>query len=469
MGTQVILLNEISERSLTFKPLTSLQLRIVWASWIVGALARLLYIDVVHPATLFIFSDMAGYVDRARNFFGGRPQTIADTIYPPGASIFFGLLYQLDPAWNLALLVQWLLSLGIMGLLWSLARRLYGNGVAVATLALIALYFPTIHYAALFLAENPFTFLLLLTLRLFIQAITVQRRWQALGWALLTGLSAGVACSFKTTILGPIAITGLLFAVYAIKHKRAYWLGISTALLLGIAALITPMSLRCTHLTEGKFCLVATNGAMNILQGHYGDKFMFYWRDRARNYYFNFGSPTASLRGFTDSASLDFGAYDSAKNMQLVRDYVFEHPGAALLQSFRNMLDLFSGITIWPPATLLHRDLGKTFQFIFWFSILPLAAARIVWRWRSMMDMRAESLREWLLFAPLLGLMALTFIAEGEVRYRIPFDGLLIILAAKSLLDLLRWLASFRNDRRPQSAKTPARLYPSAFTVNESV
>ncbi len=81
----------------------------------------------------------------------------------------------------------------------------------------------------------------------------------------------------------------------------------------------------------------------------------------------------------------------------------------------------------------------------------------------------AESLREWLLFAPLLGLMALTFIAEGEVRYRIPFDGLLIILAAKSLLDLLRWLASFRNDRRPQSAKTPARLYPSAFTVNESV
>ncbi|MDB5986603.1 MAG: hypothetical protein JWR16_1656 [Nevskia sp.] len=443
-------------------PLTPLQLRIVWTSWIVGALARLLYVDVVHPATRFMFSDMYGYVDRARHFFDGHPKTIADTIYPPGASIFFGLLYKLDPAWNLSTVVQWLLSLGTMGLVWSLARRLYGTNVAIVALAMVALYFPLIHYAGLFLAENPFTFFMLLTLRLFVHAIEAEQRRRALAWAVLAGLCAGIAASFKTTILGPLAVTGLLYAGFSIKHRRPYWVSLSAAVLLGVATLVVPMSLHCTRLTEGKFCLAATNGPMNILQGHYGNKFMFHWHDSARNYYFNFGSPTASLRGYTESVDLPFGAYDAAANMKLVRAYIAEHPGAALLQSCTNMLDLFSGSTIWPQATLFRKDFGAVYQWLFWCFILLPAAVRIGLRWRPMMQLAADSLREWLLLGPVLGLMALAFIAEGEVRYRVPFDGLLIILAAQSYVALAQRL---RRRCTTAPAHSAARLYSSASSA----
>ena len=44
--------------------------------------------------------------------------------------------------------------------LWLLARRLYGNAVALLTLTAAALYLPLFHYAGLHLAENPFTALL---------------------------------------------------------------------------------------------------------------------------------------------------------------------------------------------------------------------------------------------------------------------------------------------------------------------
>lgn len=416
--------------------LTPAQWRMLVAIWIVGALARLMYVEVLHPATQHVYSDMLGYVARAMSFASGKPETIADTIYPPGASIFFGLLCRLDPAWNLSRVVQWLLSIGIMGLVWSLARRLYGNTVAIVALAIVALYFPLIHYAGLFLAENPFTFLMLLTLRLFLAAASATSRGSALAWAGLAGLAAGIAASLKTTIFGPIAVTGLIYAAWAIRHRRPHWPLVSAAVLLGIMVSVVPMSLRCTRLMEGQFCLVATNGPVNILQGHYGDKFMFHWRDYARNYHFDFGSPTASLRGYTESVDLPFGAYESARNMQLVLAYVRAHPGAALLQSFRNVLDLYDGRTIWPSAQLFGRDFGAIYQRLFWFLILPPACLCLALRWRRTMDLEADSLREWLLFAPLLGLMALVFIAEGEVRYRVPFDSLFIILAARGYADL---------------------------------
>lgn len=425
----------------TQPPLTKTQLRVVWLSLIGGGVARLLYVVVLHPATRHVYSDMAGYVYRAMHFFN-TPQTIADSIYPPGASIFFGILYRLDPAWNLSELVQWALSLGSMALIGSLARRLYGNAAAVVALALAAVYFPFLHYAGLFLAENPFMFLMLATLRLFVHAIDARGRAGATAWAAAAGLAAGVAASFKTTILGPLAVTGALYVAYSLKHRRPHWLAISAAIVVGVALLFVPMSLRCTQLTEGRLCLAATNGPINMLQGHYGEKFLFHWRDRVRGFYFDFGSPTAALRGYTGEVWLDFGAYDSEKNLALLRDHVAAHPGAALLQSFGNVLDLFNGRTIWPDPHLWGVDFGALYQKLFWLFVLLPAAARIAARWRPMMDLEAESLPEWLLLAPLLGLALLAFIGEGEVRYRVPFDGLLMTLAARSYVAAARALHS---------------------------
>ena len=46
-----------------------------------------------------------------------------------------------------------------------------------------------------------------------------------------------------------------------------------------------------------------------------------------------------------------------------------------------------------------------------------------------MLRLDARSLPEWLLLAPLLGLMATVFVTIGEVRYRVPFDIFFIVIA----------------------------------------
>ena len=50
---------------------------------------------------------------------------------------------------------------------------------------------------------------------------------------------------------------------------------------------------------------------------------------------------------------------------------------------------------------------------------------------------------------PLLGLWLLGFVAIGETRYRIPFDGLIIILACIKWGEILDWI-------RNKPKKTPA-------------
>ncbi|HEX7328783.1 MAG TPA: hypothetical protein VF428_09625, partial [Casimicrobiaceae bacterium] len=141
------------------EPLSRSQRRIVWILLIVGALARAAYVFVLHPAVDHVYSDMEGYVHRALAWaaFGRRGEGIADTIYPVGPTIYFGLLSRLDPSWRVAAVTQWAVSVAIVGLVWTIARRLYGNVVAVVALAITSVYFPLIHYAGLFMAENPFT------------------------------------------------------------------------------------------------------------------------------------------------------------------------------------------------------------------------------------------------------------------------------------------------------------------------
>jgi hypothetical protein len=68
-----------------------------------------------------------------------------------------------------------------------------------------------------------------------------------------------------------------------------------------------------------------------------------------------------------------------------------------------------------------------------------------------MLRLDARSLPEWLLLAPLLGLMATVFVTIGEVRYRVPFDGLLIVLAARTYMSMGRRIATARN---PAVART---------------
>jgi hypothetical protein len=53
---------------------------------------------------------------------------------------------------------------------------------------------------------------------------------------------------------------------------------------------------------------------------------------------------------------------------------------------------------------------------------------------------------------PLLGLWLLGFVAIGETRYRIPFDGLIIIMACMKWGEILEWIREWvRNNQKKTS------------------
>jgi hypothetical protein len=410
-------------------PLNRMQRAVVWACWLGGGLGRLIYILVIHPATQHIYSDMQGYVDRALRSAAGVPENIADTLYPPGTSMFFGVLYRIDPSWALAAIAQWLIALGVMALIWQMARRLYGNGAAVAALVLATSYFPFTHYAALFLAENVFTFLSLLSFYCLLRAGQAAGI-AALRWALAAGIALALAAAFKNTIVLPAICTAVVWLVFAKKYGGHGGWPMAFGVVIGFSLLIVPLSQRCTRLNEGRFCLVSNNLAMNVLMGHYGETGEFRWHDRPRGITMYFTAVESATRGYTASADFDFGPYDSTLNLRVASDWISLHPAAALRLSLENVGTLFGRQTFWPAAVYRGVDIGAWSQKFF--DALILFPALIVFARRApaMLRRKQDSLPEWLTLAPIIGVAASVFLSIAEVRFRVPFDGLLIVAAA---------------------------------------
>lgn len=418
-------------------PLGPLQRAIVWTCWLAGGLLRLVYVLVLHPPTQHVYSDMQGYALRALNRVQGIPETIGDSLYPPGASLLFATLHRLDPSSMLTVIAQWLLSLATMAGVWVIARMLYGNRVAVLALAATSLYLPLFHYAGLFLAENPFTACLVWAYACLIRALAAPRPAGTALWALAAGLLAGLAAALKATILLPVALTGLLVLGWLIRHRRRGALTLACGVLLGMSSLLLPLAERCTRLADGHFCLVSTNTGMNALMGHAGAYREFVWADPGRNLYYSFTSPSAALRGYSEPLRLGFGVYDVPANVEELRRRVAADPVGALRYSLRNVVDLFVGFDSWPAAVYRQQLWSRAYQLLYLWLLLPLAACWLLYRLPRLIRLREDSLAEWLLLAPLLGLMATAFISLGELRFRIPFDGFVLILAAQALLALV--------------------------------
>ncbi len=426
---------------------------VVWSAWLIGGLGRLIYLVSVHPATGYVYSDMLGYAERAQAWAAGRPESIADTLYPPGASWLFGALLRLDPSWALVLIGQWVLSLGTLGLVWLIAHRVSGPKPAAVALVVAAVYPPYFHYASLLLAENGFTFFVLASVWLLLCAVDAPAGRATVALGVGAGLAAGLATAFKNTMIAPLLVTGVVLAGYAARRRVAHGWSTLAGVTVGFALVLLPLSLRCTALNEGNPCLSANNMAMNVLMGHYDDRRDFHWTDAERGYEFNFTAVASGQRGYTGEVRLDFGPYDSARNWDLARGWVAAHPGQALGLSIRNVGELFGERTLWPPLRIRNEDLGLWSQVFFWLVVLVPAAARLTSRAPAMARMQATALPEWLLLAPLLGLMLSVFVSITEVRFRVPFDGLLIALASAAWCAVGSRVASAVRSRRRESAQ----------------
>lgn len=423
-----------------------------FAVFVLGCLWRWHYLFHVHPPTQFIYSDMKGYVDAGLRWFDPTyVPSIADTLYPPGTAFFFGWLHTIDPSWHLAIAVQWGFSCLVPLLLADTARCLYGHRVAWLTLILSSGYFPFLDHASYFFSEGLLLVAVVATMWALVHALQAGCRTQRWVWGVGAGVLLGAAAAVKSVVLVPaLGVVGVLaIAAWRAPGRRAAVFAACCGASIGFVLVCAPLSVRCTRLNEGHFCLISNNGPMNVLLGHAGHIKGIRWTDPQRHFMHEFGCPVANQRGYTELLEFPFGAYESRPNLAAAWQWIHRHPTDALLLSLEHVFDLFVGTLPWPTSHSPQRRWINLFQQLYWIFLLLPALYSLARQWAQRKASAGPTLADALMIAPLLGLMVVVFATKGEPRYRVAYDGFMILLAA-------RWYTRERDDAPQQDDLTVA-------------
>lgn len=420
--------------------------------YLLGVIVRYLYIFHWNRAMDYRFSDMKGYYDMAQRF--NDPNTIwsiADTVVPPASYWYFGWLMWIDPKMDVYMVVQFVLACLVPILIAAIGRDLFGRSVALLALCIASLYYPLFDYFGFFMTEGPFMTMLLTSFWLLIRSLRAEGKTKGM-YGLLGGLALGSAAAFKTVAL-PAAFLVFLALIWFTWRGRLRKGGLTImSASIGLLIVLTPMAIRGTKLSndeitkkDGKFrfCLIANDSTRNILLGHYGRIGGIRFFDRRRGTLYGFGSPSAPQNGYTHTIDMDIGVYEQSEILDIALTWIAKNPREALQLSFDHMFDLFFGTYTW-PSLVIHPNHSyvRTFAQIFLVFLLFPACMHLVRISRDVFRQKGEVFGDLLLFLPLLALMIVAFISLGEPRYRIPFDGFIILLAC-------RLYCGLQLDRKP--------------------
>ena len=83
----------------------------------------------------------------------------------------------------------------------------------------------------------------------------------------------------------------------------------------------------------------------------------------------------------------------------------------------------------WPSLNSPQWPGAQGYHYLYLLLLLLPTLVRLLDTWRVQGFTGLLASRQLLLFSPLLALSAVVFIATGEARYRIPYDGIFIVLS----------------------------------------
>src|SRR5712692_4837641 len=139
--------------------------RIAIAAIALGVVLRGVWELLVHPPLNYLYSDMGGYVDRARELAQGVPLNRYDAFFPPGTHLSLALPLRLVGVFRAGLWADSVLWFALASLapllIWLLARTLLAPPAAALTALFCALWSLQITHGGFFTSETPaLTFLL---------------------------------------------------------------------------------------------------------------------------------------------------------------------------------------------------------------------------------------------------------------------------------------------------------------------
>jgi hypothetical protein len=435
-------------RSRVFQRVSSLCL-IGLPAYCIGVYARWSYILQVHHPRNHVYSDSIPLATLAEILTtpDGR-QEFFHTVWPPGMSAFLALNLVFDPSLGSAAVWQFVLSAASPLLIAHAAWLAYGERVAWLALAMSALHFGFIHYGGFFLSEALFQFALAVAVSATVSVLVASERppksdgptakgatWTLLVGGLVSGLAWGLSFSLRSNAL-PVAFFAAFWLCvrWARRRNRRAFVALAGGIL-GMLLVVTPLTQRCTQLV-GHFCPGATNGAMNIALGHAPDVHGLHFvpgpgdRHDLGNWWF---PPALEHHGYKGTADVTGSIYDTPRVLSWVMGRFVRDPVEFGTVSIGNALDLF-GPTLWPEdyAPLAPRRATILGQAVL---VLVLIPGMAMWGLivRDICRRREIACTDAFFTAVILGVFLVAAASLGEARYRIPFDAVFVLLAARAL------------------------------------
>jgi hypothetical protein len=320
-----------------------------------GAIARIAYALIIHHPRHHATSDAYEYIALAHRFLDSpQTQTLSDTIWPPGTSAVWALLFSVDGSLSVLAIANVVASMAVVVLIASSAHLAAGTRAGWWALIFASLHFGLIHYAGFTLAEQFFqltaTFAVwasVLSLRLLPLASGRARYWKLLS-GVATGLAWGLAALFRPNALPVMLMASGLLALHWIRTRERAAIPLVAGVALGLLLVLVPASDRCTRNAGGNFCLVSNNIAMNMALGQAGAVYGLDFRDPKTPENATSWVPPALLHhGYKGLGKLPATIYDTRGLLRWYGNRFLESPGVFVGRALGNGLDLF-GIDYWP-------------------------------------------------------------------------------------------------------------------------
>ncbi len=377
---------------------------------------------------LYYFPPTTVFPDETR-FLGSAARLIASGEFwagagraweMPGTALFFTpavWLFGADDAVIPIRVMQSILLIAQAILAGSIARRLFGKGTAeIITITIVALYPFFLFYQGLLLSETLFTTLL-------VAAFAALYWWRDRGLGfdvafVVTCLcfAAATYARHTLTFVPPLLIAATAW-LNGMRLRKTFVVLLAAASL--YAALLSPWWIR-NAMVFGTFVPFGTNGAMNLYLGNnaYNPNGGIDWNH------------DADPKIFKDYLAIPDELEQQRKFYRLAIDYIEANPGAFFRVAAKKFLRFWNFV---PNATEFKARSYSLVSAASFGPVLLLALACALRWWRR-----------WRSFAPiylLIGYFTLLHVVViASLRYRLPIEPLLIVMAAGLLAELIdRW------------------------------
>lgn len=479
--------------------------------FIAALIVRLNWNLVVHPLGEYLYSDMKGYWGRADKILDS-PFSVReyDAFFPFGTAWLVTAIKFVFGRDNIAAfsVIYALFGATIVALSYAIVDRVIGERaawVAPAVGVLLIFYYPMVAIGGYVLSELPFSLCMVTAIYLLVRLVEEGRPRQA--W--LLGLVLGMCSLIRPQMIMHVALVGLFWLAARWRHRKQPELNpyaklrwahigyIAVPLLL----LLTMASIRF-HVHTGRYGLISENSSINLIFGRCHNKGLYARRDGAGHGTVRFSPPpliqfenfsaaypdalirTRSIWGeypgdIEDVPGFDIDAYGCTKrkcplpgseieyrgyvgdrkiHRRIVRECIERGGvGRQLYFSLTHWVLLWRHNLMWPdqanpkPRSLTDSE-GWRYRQELWARIhrgLLMVPALLALGFVFVPSRRPKSA---LIALNLWALLIVTGIWIGGVRFRVPYDPVIIMLAGLMYGEAWLGLRAWRARRRARAS-----------------